>query len=266
LTSRSESQHSFRILRHASLASTNDEALRCAYAGDPGGVWIVAESQTGGRGRQGRNWVSPPGNLYASLLLRTPGLNAARAPELGFVAGVALATTLRALLGGDRRLRIKWPNDILFDGAKLSGMLLESTPMPDGTLACVIGIGVNCTSHPEGVAYPTTDLASIGTLLNDPATLLDRLSAEMKTWLAVWAEGREFEAIRTEWLSLAAGLGDPIRFAGATRTLDGIFRTIDAHGRLVVDTQGGPATVDAGDVFIHRPTSPRHPAGRPGLL
>ena len=229
-------------------------------------MWVVAGAQTGGRGRQGRSWISPPGNLYASLLLRMPGLAAARAPELGFVAGVALATTLRALLGGDRRLRIKWPNDILFDGAKLSGMLLESTPAPDGVIACVIGIGVNCTSHPDGVAYSTTDLMAIGTLLHDPAILLGRLSIELERWIGVWADGVGFEAVRTEWLTFAAGLGDPIRFAGAKRTLDGIFRTIDARGRLVVDTQGGPATVDAGDVFIHHAARFRHSAGRPGLL
>ena len=266
MTSRSEPSHPFRIQRFASLPSTNDEALRLAHAGEPGGVWIVAEAQTGGRGRSGRTWISPPGNLYASLLLRPPQLQSARAPELGFVAGVALATTLRALLGGDRRLRIKWPNDILFDGAKLSGMLLESTPSPPGSLACVIGIGVNCVAHPESVAYRTTDLSTIGTRLHDPAGLLDHLSAELARWLAVWANGAGFAAVRAEWLTLAAGLGAPIRFTGARRTLDGIFRTIDEHGRLVVDTQGGPATVDAGDVFIHRAPSQISVAGRPGLL
>lgn len=265
MTSRSEPPQPFGIRRFASLVSTNDEALRLAHAGEAGGLWVVAETQSGGRGRQGRAWISPPGNLYASLFLKLPGHLAGRAPELGFVSGVALATTLRALLGGDRRLRIKWPNDILFDGAKLSGMLLESSPLQDGALACVIGIGVNCGSHPEGLDYPATDLAAIGTMLHEPETLLARLSPELARWLAVWAEGAGFEAVRAEWLQLAAGIGDPIRFAGAQRTFEGIFRTIDGHGRLVVDTQRGPTTVEAGDVFVHRATF-RNGIGRPALI
>lgn len=264
LTFRSEPPSPFRISRHASLPSTNDEALRLARAGDPGDVWIVADSQTGGRGRNGRSWASPAGNLYASLLLRPSGLEAARAPELGFVAGVALATTLRDLVGGDRRLRIKWPNDIVFDGAKVSGMLLESTAAPDGRLACVIGIGVNCISHPD-VAYPTTDLRAIGTLLYEPDVLLERLSAALQRRLAVWDGGAGFDGIRAEWLSLAAGVGAPIRFAGPRQTLQGIFRTIDGSGRLVVDTADGSATVEAGDVFINRVVDAA-PSARPGLL
>ncbi len=96
-----------------------------------------------------------------SLLLVEPGPRE-RAPELGFVAGVALAETLHAILGYDPRLTLKWPNDLVFDGAKLSGLLLEATTTPEGHFACVIGFGVNCASHPQGLAYPTTDLSALG--------------------------------------------------------------------------------------------------------
>ena len=149
----------FGLRQYASLDSTNDAAMRAARAGEAGPLWIVAGEQTGGRGRLGRAWASPPGNLYASLLLLDPAPGA-HCAELGFVAGVALARAARDLAGGDERLRLKWPNDLMFGDAKLSGLLLESTRLLDGRLACVIGWGVNCQSHPARLAYPVTDLTA----------------------------------------------------------------------------------------------------------
>ncbi len=239
----------FRLHSFDTLASTNDEAMRAAREGDPGNLWVVARSQTGGRGRNGRIWASPSGNLHASLLLIEPSLPK-HAPDLGFVAGVALCQTLRDVLGGDERLRIKWPNDALFDGAKLSGILLEASHMPDGRFVCVIGIGVNCAYHPDDLAYPATHLAEIGTLLASPDDVLARLSDAMAHGLALWQGGLGFQSIRQLWLSFAAGLGKPIRVALSATTVDGLFSTIDATGRLVVETNNGPVTIDAGDVFL----------------
>ena len=242
----------FRVERLGAVASTNDEAMARARAGDPGGLWIVADEQTGGRGRQGRAWASPPGNLYASLLLIDPA-PPGRAPELGFVAGVALCEALRDVLGGDERLAVKWPNDMLFDGAKLSGMLLEGALLPDGRFACVIGIGVNCASHPATTPYRATHLAEIGTTLAEPREVFVRLSAALAHWLAIWDKGAGFAAVRARWLRSAANLGRDIAVATPTQRLEGRFETIDAQGRLVLQTSSGRVTVEAGDVFLAAP-------------
>src|SRR5947209_7666144 len=199
--------------------------MRLARAGDPGRLWLVAREQVQGRGRRGRSWSSPPGNLYASLLL----LEAAppeHLPEVGFVAGVALVSALREILGGDPRLGLKWPNDILFDGAKLSGILLESSLLPGGAIACVAGFGINCRSHPPGLPYPSTDLAEIGTMLHAPEDVLPRLSDAMAEMLQVWTRGAGFADIRARWLKSALGLGEPIRVALGTTNLSGVFDTI----------------------------------------
>jgi len=242
----------YRLTHHAQIGSTNDEALGLALSGDPGCLWIVADEQTKGKGRLGRQWVSPPGNLYASLLLIDPA-PVQKAPELGFVAGIALWHALRDCLGDDPRLEIKWPNDILHDRAKLAGILLESTQLKGGGLACVIGIGVNCCSHPDGALYPTTDLTQIGTLLSQRDDVLIRLSDAFVTWLRVWDEGRNFAAIRSGWLSHAAGLGAPISVATPAGPRNGVFETIDSNGRLVIKTDAKTQTLEAGDVFFAPP-------------
>lgn len=231
------------------LVSTNDTAMAALRAGDPGALFVVAERQTGGRGRQGRVWTSPPGNLYATLALRDPS-PLSIAPQLGFVAGVALAKALRGLLGGDERLRIKWPNDMLFDGAKLAGLLLESTTLADGRLACVIGFGVNCASHPDGLAYPATDLCTAARAPISSTMVLAALAETMETELDVWNRGAGFPAIRERWLGLAAGLGQPIAVVTPRDTLDGMFDGIDPTGRLIIALGGRLVAIDAGDVFL----------------
>jgi BirA family biotin operon repressor/biotin-[acetyl-CoA-carboxylase] ligase len=238
----------YRLETFEQLGSTNDEAMARARAGDPGRLWIVAEAQSAGRGRHGRNWASPRGNLYASLLLVEPGPRE-HAPELGFVAGVALAETLHAILGYDARLTLKWPNDLVFDDAKLSGLLLEAATTPEGHFACVIGFGVNCASHPQGLAYPTTDLAALGRQCG-PREVLLPLSEAMDRWLSRWAQGANFSDIREAWLRHANYVDCLIRVTTGASSVEGIFRTIDAAGRLVIETATGRVTVDAGDVFL----------------
>jgi BirA family biotin operon repressor/biotin-[acetyl-CoA-carboxylase] ligase len=242
----------YRLTHHAQIGSTNDEALSLALAGNAGRLWIVADEQTKGKGRLGRQWVSPLGNLYASLLLIDPS-PVHKAPELGFVAGVALWHALRDCLGDDPRLQIKWPNDILHSGAKLAGILLESTQLKSGGLACVIGIGVNCSSHPATALYPATHLAEIGTLLSQRDDVLIRLSDAFIKWLRVWDGGRNFAVIRSEWLEHAAGLGAPISVAAPAGPCDGVFETIDSNGRLVIKTDAKTQTLEAGDVFFVPP-------------
>jgi BirA family transcriptional regulator, biotin operon repressor / biotin---[acetyl-CoA-carboxylase] ligase len=247
----------YRLVVHREIGSTNDEAMAAARTGDPGNLWIVAEQQTKGRGRQGRQWTSPPGNLYSSLLLIDPA-SPQRAPELGFVAGVALAHTLRPLVSRDARVRIKWPNDIVFEGAKLAGILLESMRLPDGRLACVIGIGVNCLSSPKDLPYRTAAVSDLVSMPITPADVLLGLSTQMVEWCKVWASGAGFAQIRSEWLALAAGIGTKIKVALPTRVLEGTFQTIDAAGRLMLDSDGAALAVEAGDVFfVERPKGSR---------
>ncbi len=220
-----------------------------ARSGDAGRLWVVADTQTEGRGRNGRVWSSPPGNLYASLLLIDPA-PPNRAAELGFVAGVAVIHALREILCGDRRLAIKWPNDILYDGAKLCGILLESANLPDGRFACVAGIGVNCRSHPEDTPYKATDLALIAAQPIVAPKVFEQISATMAHWLDAWGKGDAFEVIRAEWLSFAAGLGTLISVRRPSQTIECVFRTIDATGRLVLEQSGALVAVEAGDVFL----------------
>lgn len=239
----------YRHIPLDSVVSTNDEAMARLRTGVSGNLLITARQQTGGRGRQGRVWSSPPGNLYFSLALRDPSRQEL-APQLGFVAGVALARTLRDRLDGDPRLRLKWPNDVLYQDAKLAGMLLESSALPDASLGCVIGIGVNCRSHPQELAYPATDLAAAGDVEADLGAVLVEFVRQFDIQLRVWDRGAGFAAVRSAWLAMAAGRGERIVVVTPRRRLDGIFRDLDATGRLRLDTGDGPVAIEAGDVFF----------------
>jgi BirA family biotin operon repressor/biotin-[acetyl-CoA-carboxylase] ligase len=252
---------SYRLVVRDSVGSTNEEAMGLGRDGDAGRLWVVAREQLQGRGRRGRTWSSPPGNLYASLLL-IDAAPSEHLPELGFVAGVALVRALHDILGNDPRLGLKWPNDILFDGAKLSGILLESSLLPGGRTACVAGFGVNCRSHPATLPYAATDLARIGTILDAPEDVLPRLSDAMTEMLQVWASGAGFAEIRAQWLKSALGLGEPIRVTLGSANLSGVFQTIDSRGRLILRQGANARAIEAGDVFLpSRSSEPRTVAG-----
>ncbi|MGA3304120.1 MAG: biotin--[acetyl-CoA-carboxylase] ligase [Methylovirgula sp.] len=237
----------YRLHVDDEIGSTNDEALALARSGGEGRAWFVAKAQRKGRGRHAREWISPPGNLYASLLL-IDEVAPAIAPQLGFVAGVALRRALLKAVEDGARLKLKWPNDCLYDGAKLAGILLESTTVKDH-FACVVGIGVDCASAPEGLPYKATSLAEIGAA-RDARDVFLALSEEMIYALDRFAGGSGFGAIREEWLSVAAGLGAPIRVETPSGSREGVFRTIDEAGRLILEFQDGSRTIEAGDVWF----------------
>lgn len=230
-----------------------NEAAALARAGDPGDVWIVTDRQTGGRGRHGRAWVSEPGNLYATLLLMDP-CPIERAPQLSFVTALALLDALRALAIPNDRIKVKWPNDVLVDGAKITGVLLEGLPLNSSErrkYAVAIGCGVNVRHHPEGLAYRTTDLAALGVSC-EPLDVLRELSRALRGRIEQWAAGDNFPAIRSDWLRAAAGLGEHIKVTLPDRVVEGVFLEIDPAGRLVVDAGKETLTVDAGDVALRR--------------
>ena len=235
-----------RHIAYEALGSTNAEALARARAGERGPLWITAQSQSAGRGRRGSAWVSPAGNLYATLLLCEPSAPEA-APQLSFVAALALHDAVAACapqLGP--LLKVKWPNDLLLNGSKLAGILIEGESEP--LFAVAIGIGVNCASHPSGTAFPATDLKAAGAPVT-PARVLAVLSAAMQTRLAQWQSGQGFAGIRADWLERAAGLGQDIRVRLPEREFSGRFEGLDDAGRLLVDGPGGMTAVTAGEVF-----------------
>lgn len=233
--------------RYETLGSTNAEALVRARAGVRGPLWITAEAQSGGRGRRGKSWVSPPGNLYATLLLTEPS-PPSLAPQLSFVAGLAVHDAVAACAPGlAPKLRLKWPNDVLLDGRKLSGMLIEAESQPRFSLA--IGIGVNCVSHPLDTGYGATDLQANNVAIA-AQDLLPRLAAAMSARVEQWAAGAGFATIRSDWLARAASLGETILVRLPERELTGIFEGIDADGRLLLVTPDKTTeTVAAGDIF-----------------
>jgi BirA family biotin operon repressor/biotin-[acetyl-CoA-carboxylase] ligase len=251
------SARGYRLERFETLASTNDEAMRRVRDGDAGRLWIVANSQSAGRGRLGRSWISPAGNLHASLLLMDPA-PPEHLPELGFVCGVALAETLAVLAG--TRIRLKWPNDALLDGAKLSGILLETARLSD-IAACVAGIGVNCVAHPQDLPYPATDLAAAG-IDADAARVFEGLSGRLAIWLDRWDRGAGFAAVRAAWLTHAAGLGEEIAVTTPRGPVNGRFVALDARGRLELEAPEGRIAIDAGDVFLAKTTAPTSALGR----
>jgi len=237
------------LIAHDSVGSTNAEALARARAGERGPLWITAGRQTAGRGRRGRSFVSEPGNLFASLLLTDPS-PADRAAELSFVAALALHDAIcqiAPMLAG--RLELKWPNDLLCDGAKLAGILVEGESGSGRPLAIVIGIGVNCAHHPDGLSYRATSLAACGVTVT-PQRLFAALSRSMVLRLAEWDRATGFAATRRAWLALATGLGQRVLVRLPEAELTGRFETLDAAGRLVLRRDdGGVELVTAGDMF-----------------
>lgn len=241
-----------RVEAFDAIGSSNAEALARARSGDRGPLWITAARQTAGRGRRGRTWVSEPGNLYATLLLTDPA-PPARAAELSLVAALAVRDAIVALTreavapDAAERVTLKWPNDVLIDGAKVSGILLEGEGGPP--FAVAIGIGVNCLHHPEAVMYPATDLAAAG-IDTDPARLFTVLSRTMLARVDQWARGESFAAIRADWLAHAIGVGADIRVMIGADEHEGRFEALDEAGRLVLRGRDGSLRMlTTGDVF-----------------
>ena len=208
-------------------------------------LWIAARSQAKGRGRGGRDWSSPPGNLYASHLLR-PSCPLATAQQLTLVAPVALFDAVAALLKrarhGSGKLRLKWPNDVLVAGAKVSGILLESTISPAGGVALVMGFGLNLASHPHGLDQAATHLAEHGCEVL-PRDGLAALAAAVQHWLGVWNEGHGFAAIRSAWLERAGPIGEVLRVRTSADPsaprVEGTFAGLDEAGALLLEHSDG---------------------------
>ncbi|HVT52810.1 MAG TPA: biotin--[acetyl-CoA-carboxylase] ligase [Dongiaceae bacterium] len=238
----------FRIEEVAAIDSTNEALRRRAVEGVPEGLVLRADEQTAGRGRRGRGWSSPPGNLYVSLLLR-PDCAPAMGATVGFVAAIALGAVLRTLTPVP--VLHKWPNDLLIGGAKMTGVLLEAGTRPNGRLDwLVLGIGVNIVSHPETGLYPTTDLVASGGEAVAPQDLLRRFLTGFGPAYDTWCRSG-FGAVREAWLAHAAGIGETVVARLEREEISGRFADLDADGTLVMALDGGrQRRIAAGDIFF----------------
>ena len=238
----------FRVETVAEIGSTNDALKERALAGAQEGLVLRADIQISGKGRRGRQWVSEAGNLYMSVLLR-PGKAPAEAATLGFVAAIALGRLLRALLPVP--VRLKWPNDVLVDGRKISGILLEAGGISGGKVEwLVLGMGLNLRHHPAEAIYPTTDLIAAGGPALTPDQAMDLLLNEFRPLYDKWMEGG-FRALRTEWLAHCIGLGGNVTARLDREEITGRFEDIDADGTLILAMPDGAVRrVAAGDIFV----------------
>ncbi|MEO3431775.1 biotin--[acetyl-CoA-carboxylase] ligase [Inquilinus sp. CAU 1745] len=238
------------VLHFDRLGSTNDEARARATDGAAHGTVVWADAQDSGRGRRGRSWSSLAGNLFCTTILR-PDAPAATAGQLGFVIALATHEAVKAL-SPTADAMLKWPNDLLVGGRKISGILLESALRPDGRTDWVIaGLGVNVAAHPENSETPAISLNALpGASEATAAELLETYLPRLRFWYDRWAlEG--FELIREAWLERARGLGGEVRVRLETDSFAGLFEDIDMNGALIVRLGDGTRRrVNAGDVFF----------------
>lgn len=243
----------FLPVRLDCVDSTSEEAGRRARQGARQGTLVWALEQSAGRGRRGRVWLSPIGNLYCSLVLR-PTCPVADVAQLGFVAGLALAEAAEAVLPEGRTVSCKWPNDILVGGRKVAGILLDASSI--GSECCewvVIGMGINVRWHPrpDEAQFPATALAAEGAVDLQPARFLEVLAAFLLDELVRWRE-QGFAAVRSNWLRRAFGLHQVVNVRLHDRLLHGTFTGLDTCGAMILSSADGPHVVTAGDVVSVR--------------
>lgn len=237
------------LRQYIEIDSTNEEAKRLAEAAVKGPLWLVADTQTKGRGRRGRDWRSPAGNLSVTHFFR-PSARTAECAQLSFVAALSVFDLiLRSAPGAE--VRLKWPNDVLLEGRKIAGILLEAAGndvrAPDWL---IIGFGVNLTSHPPDTEFPATSLPAVDIAPPTPREAVTSLATAWCEWYDVWL-GQGFLPIREAWLARAAGLGQRIRARLPNGDLTGVFEGIDETGALLLrETPSQLRTIAAGDVYF----------------
>lgn len=245
---------SYHLLSYESLDSTNEEAKRLAIGGGGHGAVIWAKRQEAGKGRMGRTWISQDGNLFVSLLL-SPPVAQEDWPQLSFAAVLAAADAVQPLLPQGEELNVKWPNDLLLNGRKLGGILLEAfnTPAKDGKPAknwVVVGVGINIENCPPDAEIPATHLKAAGVEIVSAKIVLSRFIHHFMQRYDAWCV-KGFKPIRTDWLKIAHAKGTPMRARLMNETIHGTFQGLDEAGgcKLKLDS-GKERVVTAGDVFL----------------
>ncbi|MFW0776613.1 MAG: biotin--[acetyl-CoA-carboxylase] ligase [Rickettsiales bacterium] len=239
----------YHLLSFDELDSTNEEAKRIAKAGGGHGAFIWAKKQSAGKGRMGRKWVSKEGNLFATVLLK-PRKQLHELPQLSFVAAVAVLESLEDMIPGESELTCKWPNDILLDGKKLAGILLESFKAGDeGGAWVTVGVGVNVDSFPPKTEFPATCLKDAGVELISAKIILSRFIHHFIDCYNEWND-KGFASIRKRWLDAAWGVGERMEARLPDDTIEGVMGGIDESGSLVLKLDNGKKQhILAADLF-----------------
>lgn len=232
----------FQILHFDNLDSTNLEAVKMAESSliDEFSI-LLADQQNQGRGRLNRKWDSQKGNLFFSILLH-PKQDLAKINQISFIAAVALVEALSKILDGEIKLQNKWPNDVLLDGKKLAGILLESAIDKGLCKYVVLGIGVNLKSKPQDVMFPACDLQAFGVDLS-PREMLEKFLDEFEILYQKWCDFG-FDAIKNLWMQRAFKLDCELVVDGKK----GVFKGIDGDGNLLLENSGAIEKILVGDV------------------
>lgn len=237
----------WRLRVHDELASTQDGVLAAAQQGEPEGLAILARRQAAGRGTQGRIWRSPPGNLYLSVLLRPDG-PARELPQWSLLMAVALAEALAPLLSGTEHLSLKWPNDVLLDGAKCAGILTQGAAGEGGRIGWLVaGIGVNLAEAPVLPDRPTASLRQAGIAPPEPVAFAWSLLAALDRWRGRQAQ-EGFAPIRTAWMERGPVPGVVLRLNRPEGCLEGAYRGLSEDGRLLLQTASGVQALASGEI------------------
>jgi len=241
-------QGRYRHLAVAETASTNSLCLQYAAGGESGGLWITADHQNAGKGSRGRSWTSQKGNLFASLLISDP-CEKARLADLTFIAAISVCETIDSFNVAQASVQVKWPNDVLLNGRKCSGILLESIHYNDVTYV-TMGIGVNCLHFPDDALHKATSLFAEGIEVSGNRFFLT-LANMVADNLSLWNKGKNFTAIRQKWLRKAYGIGlsTIVRIPGHEE-IEGIFSSIDEDGYLMLEVNGTMRRISTADVFF----------------
>jgi BirA family transcriptional regulator, biotin operon repressor / biotin---[acetyl-CoA-carboxylase] ligase len=230
------------VRHYASIDSTNTEARRLFETGERGPLFLLADEQTQGKGRMERNWVSAKGNCHSTLLLPLRS-DISVIPQIGFVAALAVADVVAKYAS----VQIKWPNDVLINGAKVSGILSEVVSQSPLTVA--VGCGINVEHAPTGLAYPATHITAYGSATRDNVFADYRTS--LAHWIAMWDEGHDFETIRLAWLQRAIGIGETVSMTIAETKIQGRFEGLNAQGAVIIkDPNNRTHMLLSGDLHI----------------
>ena len=238
----------WRLRVHESLPSTSDLLVSLAEAGEPEGLAVLARRQTAGRGRQGRAWESPAGNLHLSVLLR-PATAPRSLPQWSLLAAVALAETLSSFLpgAGPGRLRLRWPNDLLLDGAKCAGILLDAGGARSGRGWLVCGFGANLARAPEVPGRAVASLAGAGIAAPTPEAAATALLATLDGWRRRLLL-EDFAPVRDAWAALGPERGALLTVRGAGGPVSGRYEGLGEDGALLLATGGRVRAVVAGEL------------------
>ena len=238
----------YSVTRFDAAGSTNDLAKEAARTGEADGAVFWTPHQTAGRGTHGRDWVTPPGNLAVSILKR-PQIPIRFAPQAALVTAVALADALVAMGLTQKRVRLKWPNDVMIDGRKVSGILLEGQAAGHGVDWLVVGTGINVAHHPAETRHPATNLAAVG--LNAPIEdVLRHYLAAFEKWWDRWRR-YDFQVIQTAWLARTLHRpGDSLNLLAGGGIVEARYMRLAPDGALVVQGPDGlERQIVSGELF-----------------